>query len=458
MNLLITNSYELQAYVIACNLREHAARIVITEGGDSVNFNAAGFKGMLPCSRLVDARHRVPHFAGDWLAGRLSAPDVNTDAEEAYIRRIEDICALEHVDTIFPSLDPEIYLLAKNKQRFAAKGVLVVVPEFDIVRIPLNKAHTIQTAQRVGFPCPTTFFPASERDIERIAEESQPPWIVKPRFSAHGHGMSYVAHRSELRSAVMPTAEGQEWPIVQEYVPGGSVRLYYITVGRDSELLSLLTPQNVRTFRGGYRVYSRTDISATTGPYVNELRNLVRALRLWGGYTVQTKVDARDGSPRLMEINARFGHNLWRRTALGVNEPLILLQLAQGKPVTANLTFPDGVIILDPIKDFWYLCRQIVETLPGFGRILQGQETRRLRDPVDVNPRGLLATLRAYRREYFSGRRRIVKPDVANLFVDPWPCIRSFLHEGSREVGLGLGRVRDVIRRRKGGLRVSKSR
>jgi predicted ATP-grasp superfamily ATP-dependent carboligase len=438
MNLLITNAYELQAYVIAYSLQAEADRIIITEGGESLN--PTGFRGMLPYSRLVDASYRVPHFAADWLAGRVLQDD-NTPAEEAYVQRIEEICAAESVDTIFPSLDPEIHLFAKNKQRLFAKGIVVVVPELEVIRVPMDKGLTIQAAQRVGFPCPNTYFPQNNGDIDRIADESTPPWIVKPRIGAHGHRMLYARDRSELTDAVRPVSDAEQWPIVQEYIPGGSLRMYNLMVGHDSEILSLLTPDSIRAFRGGYRVSHRTAISSSTGPCVAELRNLIRELRLWGAYTVQTKVDPRDDLPKLMEINARFGHTLWRRTELGVNEPLVFLQLARAAPVTTNLTYPDGVLMLEPLSDFMYLCRQLIETLPGFAPMLEGRDARRLRDSIEVNPRGVRETLRVYLREYVNARRKVFKPDVSRVLVDPWPCVRSFCHQFHREVNVGLGRV-----------------
>lgn len=444
MNLLITNSHELQAYVIACCLRTEANRIVITEGGNSVV--TTGFRGLLPYSRFVDASYRVPHFASDWLAGRLQ--DENTEAEEAYIQRIEHICTLERIDTIFPSLDPEVYLFAKNKRRLSDKGVLAVVPELEVVRAPMDKALTIRTAQRVGFPCPATYFPVNDRDIECIIDASTPPWLVKPRFSAHGAGMVYVTQPEQLRQVCAPATDSQQWPIVQEYIQGGSLRGYYLMVGRNSEILSLMSPDSSRAVQDGFKVLHRTAVSGSTGPFLSELRMLVRELGLWGAYTVQTKVDPRDHLPKLLEINARFGHNLWRRTALGVNEPLILLQLAQGKTPTGNVTFPDGVVILDPVSDFIYLCRQVVETMPGVGRMLRARGVDPVLDSVDVNPRSVLDTLRVYRREYFDKRRKILKPDVGNLFVDPWPCVRSFWYSISGEITGGLRRLRKVIMRR----------
>jgi predicted ATP-grasp superfamily ATP-dependent carboligase len=443
MNLLITNSQEFQAYLIAHCLQAEAGRIVITEGGESVV--TTGFRGMLPYSRLVNARYRVPHFADDWLAGRLR--DDNSEAEEAYVRRIEEICALEQIDTIFPSLDPEVYLFAKNKARLLAKGVLAVVPEPEVLRVPMDKALTIEAAVRVGFPCPRTYFPVSDDDVDRVAVESTPPWVVKPRFTAHGTRMVYVAEREQLRAACTPMSGSQQWPLIQEYVPGGLLQMYNLLVGRDSEILSILSPKCVRAFRVDYRVSHRTTISSSTGPFLAEVRALVRDLGLWGPYTIQTKIDPRDGLPKLLEINARFGNNLWRRTVLGVNEPLAFLRLVQGRTPTGQMTFPDGVIQLEPANDFLYLCRQLVASVPGVARALQGQGRGRASEFTDVNPQGVFETLRVYWHEYVNARPKVFKPDTGDLFVDPWPCVRSFGHSIGREVRIRSDRVRNRRRR-----------
>jgi predicted ATP-grasp superfamily ATP-dependent carboligase len=449
MNLLVTNSHELQAYVIATCLRKETDRLVITEGGESVV--ASEFRGMLSYSRYVDARHPVPYFADDWLAGRLH-PE-NTAAEEAYIRRIEEICARERIDTVFPSLDPEVYLFAKNKARLARQGVVAVVPEPDVLRVPMDKALTIRTAQRIGFPCPRTFFPVDESDLDRILTESAPPWILKPRFSAHGSNMALIAEPPELKEAYAGFPNRDRWPILQEYVPGGVMRMFYLMIGHDSEVITVMSPECIRAFRGGYRVSPRTVISSSTGPYLSELRVLARELGLWGAYTVQTKMDPRDGQPKLMEINARFGHHSWRRAVLGVNEPLILLRLAQGRPVEGNLTYPEGVMLLDPVKDLLYLFRQAVETLPGVSGMIMGRDDRRLKDPIEVNPRGVMATLRVYAREYFAKGPKAYAPDVSNVFADPLACASSVWFNIGREIAEGARRVGRAVRRRIGSAR-----
>ena len=426
MNVLITNSHEPQAYTILRCLRPDAERIVITTGEASVGAPVDGnsFQGMAVFSRFVDARYKVPQFAGEWLAGRLA--DGNSEAEEAYIRRIEEICRLEKVDVIYPSLDPEVYLFAKNKQRLAQQGILTVVADPEVIRIPMDKALTTRSAQRVGFPCPRTWFPDSPADVERIPRESVPPWIVKPRFTAHGANMIFVKDATELREAYSQVSSAQHSPIIQEYVEGGLRRNYYVTVGRDGEILSILTPEVRRTQRVGFKVSSKSCVSASTGPYIEELRALLRELGLWGGYTVQTQIDPRDGKPKLLEINARFGQHLWWRTGLGVNEPHICLQLARGETPSGNFQFPDGVLLLDADYDFFTLLDKLIYAAFEFlSRLVGRGDDSRLaarQDPTD----SFLATLSLSRREYLNRKPKVLCPEVSNLLVDPYPCLRWF--------------------------------
>ncbi len=418
MNVLITNSQEIQAYTILRCLRPDAERIVITMGEASVRGD--GFQGMAVFSRFVDARYKVPQFAGEWLAGRLA--DENSEAEEAYIRRIEEICRLEKVDVIFPSLDPEVYLFAKNKQRLAQQGILTVVADPDVIRIPMDKALTTRFAQRVGFPCPRTWFPDSPADVERIPLESVPPWIVKPRFTAHGANMIFVQDVAELPEAYARVSSAQHSPIIQEYLQGGLRRNYYVTLDRNGEILSILTPEVTRIHKSGFKVSSKSCVSASTGPYVEELRALLRGLGLWGGYTVQTQIDPRDGKPKLLEINPRFGQHLWWRTGLGVNEPQICLQLARGETPTGNFQFPDGVLLLDPSHDFFVLLDKFVDTTFELLSRLVGRGDK----SGTYQAQGILALLRIHRREYLNRRRKVICPEVSNLLVDPYPCLRWF--------------------------------
>src|SRR5688572_5003472 len=113
MRVLVTNTQTPQAYAVIRALRPHAERVVaVTEGADSLLARLAHAAH----SRLVDSRHAVPSPVEDWAAGRIQRD--NTAREAGFVDALLRICADERIDVIFPSWDPYVYVLAKNKARF----------------------------------------------------------------------------------------------------------------------------------------------------------------------------------------------------------------------------------------------------------------------------------------------------------------------------------------------------
>ncbi len=161
-------------------------------------------------------------------------------------------------------------------------------------------------------------------------------------------------------------------------------------------------------------------------------------------YTIQTKVDPRDGIPKLMEINARLGQHLWWRTGLGVNEPMICLQLARGEQPSGDYRFRDGVMLLDPFHDFFilyplsiYSCFRTLERLLGRGRA--GPPS----DP-GTEP-GFWSTFGLYARDYLNFRPRVLCPEIGNLLSDPMPCLQAFRFSFRRTTAPHLRRIADFF-------------
>src|SRR5262249_6792279 len=140
--------------------------------------------------------------------------------EEAYIKAILKICEKENIDTIFPSFDPHVYVFSKNKERFQQRGVLIPVPDYEIVITPLDKYRTIRAAEAIRFPCPQTYLPESEDEVRQIAIRLGFPLVIKPRFSSAGRGTAVVRDMSELLAKIHPVIETQSMPLLQEYIPG----------------------------------------------------------------------------------------------------------------------------------------------------------------------------------------------------------------------------------------------
>ncbi|MEJ2539465.1 MAG: hypothetical protein P8188_05775, partial [Gemmatimonadota bacterium] len=248
MNLLITNTREDQAYLILRSLRDVASRIVVTLDGDSW-FQRWG--SMSAWSRHVSARHRVPDVSADWRAGVIQGE--NTAGEERYVRRIEEICALERIDAVFPSYDAEVYVFSKNRERLAQQGVTAVVPDFEAVSRILDKSETLAAAARAGFPAPRTRVPADLDEARQAARELSPPWVLKPRCGAHAANIRLARDEDELAREFDRLTRAQDRPLLQEYVPAETKRNYYLLVDRNHELLSVFTPRVLRTRKTGLR-------------------------------------------------------------------------------------------------------------------------------------------------------------------------------------------------------------
>src|SRR4026207_47349 len=163
MNLLVTNTRNAQSYAIIRALRPFAKKIVATMEGDK---RLTARLSHAANSRLVDKRYYTPSPEADWRAGRIQKE--NSESEAAYIQAILEICEKEKIDTIFPSFDPHVYVFSKNKELFQGRGILIPVPEYEVVITPLDKYRTIKAAQDVGFPCPRTYLPESESEARRI--------------------------------------------------------------------------------------------------------------------------------------------------------------------------------------------------------------------------------------------------------------------------------------------------
>src|SRR5262245_19024079 len=343
MNLLVTNTQSAQAYSIIRALRPHATKIVATMEG---KHRWAARTAHAANSRLVDERYYVPRADLDWGVGIIQQE--NTEREEAYVQRILEICRLEGIDTIFPSYDPLVYVFAKSRDR--CRDMVIPVPDYERLLIPLDKYRTIQAAQKAGFPCPRTYVPESGSDLDRIIGELDPPWVLKRRFTAGGQGMAFFTDPAPLREAIRQIRDPRAMPMIQEYIPGQERAHFYVVADQTSEIKALFCPRIVRYANRLYSDNQGSVESAVSHPLVPVVRKLVREIGWHGALTLQAKVDIRDGMPKLLEMNPRLVLRHWYRTDLACNEPLMCLRIARGEDVSEH-NYPIGTLLLCPLED-----------------------------------------------------------------------------------------------------------
>lgn len=418
MKLLVTNTRNSQAYSVIRALRPHSKKIVVTMFGKN---RLAARLSHAANSCLVDKRYYVPSPAEDWRAGRIQRE--NTDKEEGYIQAVLRICEKENIDTIFPSFDPQVYVFSKNKARFEKLGILIPVPDYDVVVVPLDKYRTIQAAQETGFPCPKTFLLDGEKDLKAIAAELGFPLVLKHRFTAAGRGFEMASNWSELLDKVK-RFNGQNTYMIQEYISGREQQNWFLTFDREGALKMAVGSEVIRSF---YRVHVNFPLANRglgPNPYLDRATALGNKIGWWGGMTIQMKVDPRDGVPKLMEINPRIGEGRWQLVAGGINEPLLCLKVARGEAVQAVKSWPAGTMFLCPMEDMISLWIKLLDLVVY--KVRARFAAKFFPDPLNA-PMSPKELMRSYKETYLDSKRNVYNLYFSHFFTDPMVSITWWL-------------------------------
>jgi len=410
MNLLVTNTQTNQSYAIIRALRAYADRIVVTMEGDNRFLARLSHAAN---SRFVDKRYHAPSCVEDWWAGKIKRE--NTEREEAFIQALVQICGEEKIDVIFPSWDPYVYVLSKNKPLFESMGIVVPVPDYDTVLTALDKYRAIRAAEEVGFPCPRTYLYDCQEDLEWIVAKEEFPLVIKPRFTSGGRGMAIVKDYHELLEKLPRIAEHHGKPMIQEYIPGGQRGAVQFLLDRHGQLLFAFAKKRHRKFRITASFGTVSEPAPLDARVLNTAK-FASKLGWWGAGAIETIVDPRDGSHKLMEINPRFGRQLWNITELGINEPWMCIKVAQQEAVEPVKDYPMGVMFVSPIEDFQLLGLQLLDSL-----IYKFRISVRKNAPVDrLNPpMAFKEQIRSYMQTYLGGQKKVFDPYFRHFFQDP---------------------------------------
>jgi predicted ATP-grasp superfamily ATP-dependent carboligase len=207
-------------------------------------------------------------------------------------------------------------------------------PGPETLQIAHDKAALATLAIEHGVPVPRTAAVCESTDLQAVARHVGFPAVVKARVSRlvvagqwrSAPGPYYVRTPAELKMACRTVDEAIPGPIVQEYIPGEG-RGVFVLMNR-GRLRAAFAHRRLREKppSGGVSVLSE---SVTLDPQLLERsERVLEALKWHGVAMVEFKHDARDGVPRLLEINGRFWGSLQLAIDAGVDFPALLYQMA----------------------------------------------------------------------------------------------------------------------------------
>lgn len=258
-----------------------------------------------------------------------------------FIPTILDISKKECINAILSGPEEEIIPLSKHKDVFLKENILPLVPDYDSVLVCCDKFKTYDFFIENNIPVPKTFFINEENnDIIRQLNELEFPVILKPRFGRGSRGI-YIAHnKQEFEFYVSKICKNFDY-LVQEFIYGVECTIDIFS-DLDGNPLSIV-PRKRLGVESGIAVKAQTFYDKKI---INYAYKIARKLKLIGPSNIQCILDKKDGTPKFIEINPRFGGG----SILSIKaDPTIvenLIRITKGEKPISSHGFKEGLIML----------------------------------------------------------------------------------------------------------------
>lgn len=217
--------------------------------------------------------------------------------DPVYVETVLDICKKEKINAVTTFIDPEIEILAKNRDKFEAQGVEVLAPYEETAKLCFDKYLMFQHLMKNNIPTVMTWGTLEQFEKAFDAGEVEFPVFVKPRTGSGSVGARKV-YSYEILSEAM--AEDPSL-IIQEYMDciDLDADVYIDTITH--EAVAAFSKKKIETRIGGA---SKT-VSFKDEKLFDFISKIVKTLKFNG--PVDMDFFYRDGQYYLSEVNPRFG-------------------------------------------------------------------------------------------------------------------------------------------------------
>jgi len=271
-----------------------------------------------------------PLAAGLYLVPPPQRHLVLAGADPGFVSHLLELCQRHAIDVLVPTVDSELLAVALAEDAFKAAGVRLLLASKETLELCLDKLTLLRACAGV--------VPVGRYDALNGASSEQAwdfPVMVKPRAGSGSRGIEKVTSSARLGS--LPH-DGQL--LVQEYLPGAEYSVD-VLAGGDGRIIAAVPRVRLKV-DSGVAVTART----LHDPELEDFACRV-ATRIGLRYAanIQFRRNA-EGTPILLEVNARFPGTMPLTVHSGVNMPLLALRDVLGQPPPAGpMPFRDVAVV-----------------------------------------------------------------------------------------------------------------
>lgn len=214
-----------------------------------------------------------------------------------YVDIILDICKKEKIDGVLSLIDPELSLLAKNVERFAAIGTKVIGSSYELCEMSLDKYKMYNWLTNHGYKCARSYM-NKEKFLADVNEgKIGYPVFVKPARGSASIAISKVYDQETLELLF----SHDDNMMIQEYLNGQEIGADVYIDMISGEVISIFTKKKIKMRAG------ETDKAVSFKD--ERLFELIKRFVSDAGYRGQIDIDIFDidGEYYISEVNPRFG-------------------------------------------------------------------------------------------------------------------------------------------------------
>lgn len=240
--------------------------------------------------------------------------------EPGYLDVILDICEKEKIDGVLSLIDPELSLLAKNKDKFKAAGATVVGSSYELCEMSLDKYEMYEWLKEHGYKCAKSYMDKDEFYADVEAGKAYYPVFVKPARGSASIAISKV-YDKETVELLFAHDEGL---MIQEYLNGQEIGADVYIDMVSGEIVSIFTKKKLK-MRAGETVKA---VSFKD----DKLFDLIKKFVSEAGYRGQIDIDIFDinGEYYISEVNPRFGGGYPHAYECGVDHMKLIVNNLEG--------------------------------------------------------------------------------------------------------------------------------
>lgn len=290
--------------ILSAGTRDKVVQYFKKELGDRGRIIATDCSNLAPAVYDADAFYLVP---------RITAPD--------YLDVILDICKKEQITGVFSLIDPELSMLAKERDRFLAVGTTPIISDYDLVETCFDKFRMYELLQKMQIPTGKCYVEkeAFYQAVER-GEISYPVFVKPVKGSASIHiNKVNSAKEIEVLFDLYDDLMIQEFMDGQEY--GADVYIDMIS----GKCTDIFIKKKIKMRAG------ETDKSVSIKD--EKLFELIRKFAEDCGFRGMIDIDIfKIGDTYyISEVNPRFGGGYPHAYACGVNMPKAVITNLAGQ-------------------------------------------------------------------------------------------------------------------------------